>query len=501
MADDRCLLWRQGADIVCQGVALPVGLCRESERILSRLGHRFSGCRPAASREDKTLYDAAAEFGPLERGWKPVRTIVLLTPAGALAAIPPAKALDALLRGGLYVGHARVMEDHFGLLSDLVGKASLLAAPSRPAYPQIVRSLLEAVGCGPSEPRLRENRPHPEIGAARAAGLARWIAETIRDGTIPAPLRPCGEAEWRPLLKLAEYHGLLATLGFAAPGEDIANRLPEGLGHVLKTAVAGAEASRLLHLDMVRRIGRELNGAAIPWCAMKGPAIAERFFHPAAARPYGDLDIIVPVDQREHAAQVVRGLGFEDSALNHILKNSHNRGEWVLVAHEPARYTVELHWDYVTGGSLRRFVSCDLAKTLARRVIVRVEGVDIPMTSPADQFVGCCVHAVYGHRMGSLRHLLDVRVAWDHCSPDERRSALEIAAELGVPSAVQTALKQAEAIFPESRPVSGQRRPAFGIRAALAGFCMPLDATVRSWTPLNRFRGRVLRVMVRKRLV
>lgn len=505
MADDRCFLWRKGEEIVCQGICTSVGLCRASEQILSRIGHDLSRNRAPGSPQEKILYDAEAEFGPIHRLPTPVKTVVWLTPDLApdhpTSMTTASKIHPTLLRGSLYLGEPEVMRLHLSLIADLLNRARLLAAPSRPHYPQILDLLNRTLGGElPSAPR-RPKRPHPDIAAMPAAQCALQLDAVLLGARMPEPLPRYREEHWRPLLKLAEYHGLLATLGFELGRQGQLANLPEGLRHVATAAVRTSEAGRMLHTTMLRSIAGRLDHAGIRWCVMKGPAIAERFFDPPAARPYSDLDIIVPPDRRQQAAEALSPLGFEASDINHRLKNPANRGEWVLIAHEPIRYTVELHWDYITGGSLRRFVSCDLTQVIERRVLVNVEGVTFPMTSVADQLLSCCLHATYGHGLGSLRHLLDIALIWRKCSAEERRMALDQAVALGVTGAVVLSLRRAEALFPSGGKPNEKGRPSAGFRLAIARLVMPQDATIRPWTRPNRLRGRLLRVAFRQRWI
>lgn len=502
MADDRCFLWRDGKLVLCQGVAMPFGLYRVSEQILSRMGHHLTHHR-APGMDEKILYDAQAEFGAVERRPLPVKAVVALTsslaPDHAVKNAAAGLIHQDLLRGGLYVGEPDVMKNHLDMISCLMEQADLFAAPGRAYYPQILDSLNRTLGRNRRRAPKRTVRPHPVLAAAGARRVARQLAALIAGDKISSPLLEFREMNWRPLLKLAEHHGLLATLGFELRHRNLITNLPEGLQHVVNSAMRTAEAGRLLHLTMLRRIAKQLDDAGIRWCVMKGPAIAERCFSPPAARPYSDLDIIVPFDMRQQVAHALGTLGFTASELNGRLKNAENRGEWVLIVHEPTRYTLELHWDFITGGSLRRFVTCDLAPVLERTEMVGVDGFRVPMTCLADQFVSCCVHATYGHGLASLRHLWDIAVTWQKCSGTEQQEALLTAARLGISGAVDFSMQRAETIFPDQTRQTKLATHSMKLRLALARLCLPGDATIRPWTRPNRLRAKLFRTALRQR--
>lgn len=60
----------------------------------------------------------------------------------------------------------------------------------------------------------------------------------------------------------------------------------------------------------VQSLNTEFDNADIPWVALKGLALAPSLYQEIAHRPMRDIDILVPSDRLQDAAQVLRDLGF-----------------------------------------------------------------------------------------------------------------------------------------------------------------------------------------------
>jgi len=505
MADDRCLLQRDRGEILCQGILGPVGLCRGSEHILSRLGCRLSPSR-GPGQDDKLLYDPWKEGWRICRGPHPIGAVVLLTPGLSPNTRPmgvtAAEVHRHLVRGSVYMGSSAVLRRHFDLITDLVGRASLLRIPARPEYPGVVAELESFMG----NRRLRRGRsrrgPTPPVLHRRSAHDAtRQLSQLLLKDNGDGDERSNDDMHWKPILKLAEYHGLLPLLGHRLRHKGLLAGLSDGLRHVVKAAMKNAQTARLLHLHMIDRIGRVLTAVSTPWCIMKGPAIAERVYDPAAARPYADLDVIIPPQAKEASQEALATLGFSPSNVNSTLKHATNRGEFVLIAHDPNHYVVELHWDYVTGGSLRRFVSCDLRPVMERRILLRADELEFPAISLVDQFVECCVHAAYGHQWNSLRQLLDIILLRQHMTDENLAQAAQIADSQGVLNAVYLSTIRAERLF-GMQSTHWHHPPVPKVVAnRVFEFMASDDMTIRSWLSTNRFRSRLARTMLRLRWI
>lgn len=505
MADDRCLMVRRKGQILCQGILSPVGLFSESERILSRLGCYLSQ-RRRPGQKDKLLYDAVKQGWRVQHQLFPIQAVVLLSPQLSPDAAPiraaPSDLYEYLLRGSVYAGSPDIMQRQLDLAMSLVENFPLIRVSSRPKYPKVINELEHVIGGRRTRRPRPPGGPSPPILRRKAADVAtRDLCNLLLEDQSIDEGVASDDDYWKPVLKIAEYHGLLPLLGHRLSSVGLLSSLSEGLRHVVKSSMETAQAGRLLHLHMIKQIHRRLSDINVPWCVMKGPAIAERAYNPPAARPYSDLDIIVPQTSKDIVQKAFLQLGFEPSEINSSLKRPDNRGEFVLVAHDPSRYVVEIHWDYVTGGSLRRFVSCDLEPVLERRTTLQVNGLKFPVTGIPDQMIGCCVHSAYAHQWNSLRQLLDIILIYRMMEDDDFTTARQIAGEWGVLNAVCVSILRAGQFFgtlPElfCRPSFPQALMNRALRMVASD-----DMTIRPWLRASRYRSRLARTMLRMRYV
>lgn len=505
MADDRCLLVNKKGKIFCQGILGPVGFYRTSEQILSRLGCYLPHKR-RPGQDDKILYDSLKLNWQIEKEMCPVGAIVLLSSSLHSDTMPSKVSLGEVHKSiffeSAFLGNPDILQNQFDMISNLVNNISLMQIPSRPNYPGIINGLERTLGGKGNYSSDSKKHPlAPVIHKKKAHSTSRVLCSILLNNQNNSKLESLSDDEWKPLLKLAEYHSLLPLLGYRLRSTDLLNKLSSGLRNVVKSALDTSQASRMLHLHMINLINHKLTNADISWCVMKGPAISERVYDPPEARIYSDLDIIIPYNKRIHVQELLKPLGLLSSSINQELKNPDNRGESVLIAHEPNRYVVELHWDYITGGSLRRFVSCNLDSVLARKTILKAEGIEFPATSISDQLVSCCIHAAYGHQWNSLRQLLDIILILQTINNEDITIAMQIAKEWGVINAVHISIERACTLFN-----SVLEYPKYlGISQRLINRILKLvasdDMTIRPWLKINHFRSKLARTMLKLRCV
>jgi hypothetical protein len=179
-----------------------------------------------------------------------------------------------------------------------------------------------------------------------------------------------------------------------------------------------------------------------------------------------------------------------------------NRGEMVFVRHLPSRYVVELHRDYITGGSLRRYVYCDLEPVLSRRESISIENIPVPVPSLGDQVVGACVHAAYGHQWHSMLHFYDLAMMAKRSSQRTVSDVIEEASRLKVTNAVMLSLWRTSEFFPSTRStlLMQENRPGYLLRF-ITNRIVPKSITLRPWSGGNRFRRIVFREMFKRRLL
>ncbi|HYA16857.1 MAG TPA: nucleotidyltransferase family protein [Bryobacteraceae bacterium] len=167
----------------------------------------------------------------------------------------------------------------------------------------------------------------------------------------------------------------------------------------------------------------------VPTIALKGPALAERYYKPAFLRkPSGDLDLAVrEEDLRKACAPLLReGYTFE-VPLEEAVKRSYH----VELLHA-SRPKVELHFRLS-----HKALGVPVDEFFERAVSLQLsDGREIQVLAPADQLLHLVLHLAQS-RFGTLFHLCEIRLVSHLEPPAVRAEAIRQAADRGFRGAVR----------------------------------------------------------------
>jgi hypothetical protein len=137
----------------------------------------------------------------------------------------------------------------------------------------------------------------------------------------------------------AVHHGLA---GYAAAGDV-------SLPPRARRRLADAHARGVAHTALMRRelaaIAAPLGEAAAPPIALKGPAVADRYYPDRTLRPYADLDLLLPRERLAEGVEALIELGYQ--ALEEFrpgYAETHGHDVHLRRAIGSHRIAVELHW-------------------------------------------------------------------------------------------------------------------------------------------------------------
>lgn len=251
-----------------------------------------------------------------------------------------------------------------------------------------------------------------------------------------------------------------------------------------------------------------LDAAGVPALLLKGPSVARWLYEDPNKRPYGDTDVLVPLERESDAEAVLRSLGFkaapgtgepdpEGVAVNHIW----SRGS----------ETVEIHVTLVGVRAPRDAVWSALSSDAES---LRVGGRDVAVGRTAVRALHLVLHAAQ-HGRAAAKPLEDLRrglervpeVVWQEAAELAARldarpafavglnllpDGLALHARLGLPPAsdVESALRAENADL----ALGWERLARLPSRRARAGRLLrvifPAPSFMRWWTPIAR-RGRL----------
>jgi hypothetical protein len=227
-------------------------------------------------------------------------------------------------------------------------------------------------------------------------------------------LREAAPGDWPELARAATHHGLQGLLADALRGSG---RVPEDFQVNLQAGAVRLMAQRENHLrSAAAAVDALATGDVVP-VVLKGPALAERYYPNPAARPYGDVDLLVSPLELRRAIAAFEASGFEVGDRNWDLLVGDLRGQVHLLRANLS--TIELHWHVVNGARQRRTIPVTWDALAAAGEPWELDGRACRALPPEVEIPSLCLHAAL-HGAGHALWLVDVgmiarrhRVDWD----------------------------------------------------------------------------------------
>jgi len=203
---------------------------------------------------------------------------------------------------------------------------------------------------------------------------------------------------WGVMIDTAAVHSLLPmllwTVKRAAP-ELVAGRAWE---QVL-TAARNSAVRHVWHEHAQAQVNQALSAAGIPVVWLKGIALAQTVFPQPALRPMGDIDALVPYEQREAALELVRALGFEfyeypkfTASVTHKVEQ-HQDHHYRLRGGINDSVFIELHYRIINDG--RAVFPLQKEQWFLTQIDTSID--TLPMLKPEAFLLHLCAHAVLHH--------------------------------------------------------------------------------------------------------
>ena len=183
---------------------------------------------------------------------------------------------------------------------------------------------------------------------------AEWLLAVANPLGGAKPSAAPAPAEVPVLLRAAEVHGVLPAvlkaLSLNINLNGAANDTPSSVEiRNARQVIADARTRQ------VPRVGFELllkhhgeavlaalRAAGVEAAMLKGPVFARRLYTNPAMRSFTDIDIIIPVEARTTACDVLRGAGFELHSREYRAGKDYCEDNWLLIA-DP-RVGIEISW-------------------------------------------------------------------------------------------------------------------------------------------------------------
>jgi len=143
--------------------------------------------------------------------------------------------------------------------------------------------------------------------------------------------------------------------------------------------------------------GALFNAAQIPFAVLKGMALSLFTYPTRIERPFGDIDVLIPLDQLAAAAGTLRAAGFEPTEIRY----PHSvRSAWMR---PDAPISIDLHTALIPGDAVERTAE------ILSRTTSRLQGsVRLQLLSPEDHLLYLIRHGAVLHALDSPMWLLDL---------------------------------------------------------------------------------------------
>lgn len=240
---------------------------------------------------------------------------------------------------------------------------------------------------------------HPD---ERLNPTARALLEFLRssDGSSAvASVQDLPPQAWEETIALALRHGVGPLLQRALRKCDRLAKLSEYLQLRLEEDRRATALDNLRNYAEFRRIARALQKRGIPVIALKGLHLAELVYRDISLRRMGDLDILVPLAQVEHAVAALQTLDYSSNGLPPSLHD-------VALTHGRMGILVEVHWTLAE--PTETYVP-PIEEIWRLAVPVKLGDADALVMSPELLLLHVCVHLAYHHFFAfDLRALCDI---------------------------------------------------------------------------------------------
>lgn len=265
---------------------------------------------------------------------------------------------------------------------------------------------------------------------ACCAQVSEQVAEHVTANERHTRLRsqPSPAMDWRGVLALAEYHGVIPC-AYRAVG-DTQDVLPPDTMNAFRRSYEASARKSIWFTAELQRVSQHFKVKGIAALAYKGPTLAQILFGDVTQRQFGDLDFLVAANDVPAGKAALLELDYRvaldltERQEREYLKSGYE----YTFDHALGRNLLELHWQVQP-----RFyaVDFDISEFFGRAIEVNIGGTPVRTLCPEDLLLVLCVHAAK-HLWAQLSMLRDVaqlmrtaRIDWSAVHERARRLGIE----------------------------------------------------------------------------
>jgi len=231
-------------------------------------------------------------------------------------------------------------------------------------------------------------------------------------GRVDAPrLAALTEADWGNLAALAAEQRVRPLLYQWLKSCGLDAVVPDAIRQTLRGFYLYNASHNLRLCNELKHIVEALRVDDVPIIVLKGLHLATEVYDNIALREMGDLDLLVPKNNLQRAADTLTALGYEPLkpySIDVDVAVLHHLTPFV----KPNGSKIEIHWT-ITRPNQHYTIAVD--ELWERAVPIQIVGIDVWGLCPEDLLLHLCVHTSYQHQFAfGLRPSCDIAQVIEH---------------------------------------------------------------------------------------
>ena len=233
--------------------------------------------------------------------------------------------------------------------------------------------------------------------------LLVYLLSILRNDT-PLPCPDASKPDWSSFISELSIHGLIPLLYMKIAQSPEAYHPPNHIKEKFKEAFLKNNLAYQIYLRQLREVLEAFTQADVEVIVLKGLALAWSVYPDFAARPFGDIDILVKPQKFILARKLLFELGYRNRFKRfEIYKDISKAEEFFHVTNRKRPLTIDLHWNlFHHFGIERNGWTIDL---FHQKEPVKVPGISFFTLDPVDAFIHAAVHLTLNHDEG-------IRLIW-----------------------------------------------------------------------------------------
>ncbi|MEA3326296.1 MAG: nucleotidyltransferase family protein [Chloroflexota bacterium] len=219
------------------------------------------------------------------------------------------------------------------------------------------------------------------------------------------------QPNWENLLEMSTWNGIKPLVYLRLKPLFVKATIPASIQNELRNAYLLSARKNTLILHHAAKMLKTLKAHGIDLIGLKGIYLVENIYDNIAARPFGDIDIMIKKEDLQNAITSLQKLGYRMSTYFSISDVN------LDIKHVPPMInaeglTTEIHWTILEEDEP---FTIDAQGLWERASPAKIAGVDALALSPEDLILHLCMHLTYQHRLKiGLRGLYDIAEVLRH---------------------------------------------------------------------------------------